>query len=112
MNNTTEVSKLNPAGMPAQITHTGSVAIVAIPPRAIAVRSAIQAFTLTLSERVPFHPPPDTISEIALMPSLNSDNYRKSVLAELGWIEEASCGDAKLRPIARQFRNQGFTLKA
>ena len=112
MNNTTEVSKLKPAGMPAQITHTGSVAIAAVPPKATAVRSAIQAFTLTLSERVLFHPPPHTISEIALMPLPNRDIDRESVFAELDWFEEASCGDSRPRPVARQFRNQGFTPEA
>jgi len=82
MNSTTEVSKLKADGMPAQIIHTGSVAITAAPPRAIAAKSAIHAFNLTLAERVPFHPPPHTISEIALMPLPQSNIDRKSALAD------------------------------
>ncbi len=52
-------------------------------------KSAIHAFNLTLAERVPFHPPPHTISEIALMPLSQSNIDRKSALADWAVLEAA-----------------------
>ena len=67
MKSTMHVKTLNPAGTAAHILQTRSLAVNDTLPRAIAAKRAAHALTLTLSDLVPFQPPPLTICEMVLI---------------------------------------------
>jgi hypothetical protein len=71
MKSTTEMSKAKPAETPALRIHIGRLATTATPPKVTAAKSAIQALTFTLSDRILFQPPPQTICEDVLIFSPN-----------------------------------------
>jgi len=59
--------------MHEKITQSGSTAVSDTEPRIIAANRATHALTLTLSVRLSFQPPPDTICEMALIHLPNVD---------------------------------------
>ena len=78
---TADIKKLKPAKVTVQINQTGSLAVRDRQPSEMPAKSVAHALTFTLADRVPFHPPPQTICEIALMRLPNVKDHPRSWLA-------------------------------